>query len=182
MNKQEFIETLRHYLASMPTDERNELLREYEAHFIYGQQSGKTEAEIAKELGDPLTLARDTVGPDFLPPPPWAPQRSDTPRLIGVTLLLFFMNIMLVIPIGASIWAAFISLCAAAISGILSPLALLVDTLLYGEFAIYKLFLAIGMTGIGMLLSSAAFYLGKGLWIVTLRYLKWNYKTWRGRI
>lgn len=182
MNKHEYIETLRHYLVGMPEDERNELLRDYEAHFVYGLQRGKTEAEIVKELGDPLTLARDTVGPDFLPPPPWAPPRRDIPRLIGVSILLFFMNIMLAIPIGTSIWAVFISVCAVAVASILSPLALVGETLWYGDFTLAKLFVCIGMVGVGMLLASALFYAGKALVVVSTKYLKWNYKTLRGRI
>lgn len=182
MNKQEYIETLRHYLSGMPEDERNELLRDYEAHFIYGLQRGKTEAEIAKELGDPLTLARETVGPDFLPPPPWAPPRRDIPRLIGVSVMLFFLNIMLAIPIGASIWAVFISICASAVACILSPLALVGETLMYGDFTMAKLFICFGLVGIGMLLASASYYIGKGLVKVTLNYLKWNYTTLKGRI
>lgn len=181
MNKHEFIETLRHYLAPLPADERNELLRDYEAHFIYGQQSGKTEVEIARELGEPLALAREAVGADFLPPPPWIRPRRDIPRFIAVTIMLFFMNLMLAIPIGASIWAVFISLCATTLAFVLAPVAFVIETALYGQFLTGKMFFAIGMTGIGMLLSIAAFYLGKKLILITVQYGKWNYKTWRGR-
>jgi uncharacterized membrane protein len=181
MNKQEFIETLRHYLAPLPEEERNELLHDYEAHFIYGQQSGKTEAEIAKELGDPLALAREALGADFLPPPPWSPPRRDIPRFIGVSILLFFMNLMFAIPIGASIWAFFIALCALTITFVLAPVALVIETIMYGGFMPGKLFVAIGMTGIGMLLATAVRYIGKGLLFLTVRYGKWTYKTWRGR-
>jgi uncharacterized membrane protein len=181
MNKQEYIETLRHYLAALPEDERNELLHEYEAHFRYGQQSGKDEVDIIRELGDPLTLAREAIGPDFLPPPAWSPPRRDIPRLIGVSILLFFMNTMLAIPIGATIWAVFISFCALALAGFLSPVALVGETLLYGEFMLTKLFLAFGMMGFGMLLAAALRYVGKGLLFNTANYLQWNYKTWRGK-
>ena len=181
MNKQEYIETLRHYLATLPEDERNELLRDYEAHFIYGQQRGKTEQEISAELGDPITIARETVGADFLPPPPWAPERRDTPRIIAVSLLLFFLNILLAIPIGASIWAVFVSFCAVALACMLAPLALVIETLLYGDFMISKLFYAIGTTGIGMLLLVFVRYLGTGLYTLTMKYLRWNVTTWRGK-
>jgi uncharacterized membrane protein len=181
MNKQEYIETLRHYLAPLPEDERNELLRDYEAHFIYGQQRGKTEQEIITELGDPTTIARETVGADFLPPPPWAPQRRDTPRLIAVSLLLFFLNIMLAIPIGASIWAVFVSFCAAALACLLAPLSLLLEKLLYDDFMISKLFYAIGTLGVGMLLLAVVRHLGTGLYTLTLKYLRWNVATWRGK-
>jgi uncharacterized membrane protein len=182
MSKQEFIETLRHYLASLPEDERNELLRDYEAHFMFGLQNGKTEAEIVRELGDPLALAREAVGDSFLPPPPWSPPRRDIPRFIGVSILLFFLNIMIAIPVLASVWAAFVSLCAITIAAILSPLALAAETILYGGFGLHKLFIAIGMIGVGMLLAPLVRYLGKWLAFVTVKYGQWNYKTWRGRL
>ncbi|MCD9022198.1 HAAS signaling domain-containing protein [Cohnella silvisoli] len=180
MNKLEFIETLRYYLAALPEDERNELLRDYEAHFIYGQQNGKSETEIARELGDPLALAREAIGPDFLPPPPWSPSRRDIPRFIGVSILLFFLNVMFAIPVFASIWAAFIAICAATLSCFLAPVALVAETVLYGNYMPGKWFVAIGMVGIGMLLAVAAKSIGKWLVFITLNYAKWNYKTWRG--
>jgi uncharacterized membrane protein len=180
MNKHEFIETLRHYLASLPEDERNELLRDYDAHFIHGGQNGKTESEIARELGEPLALAREAVGAEFLPPPPWAPPRKDIPRFIGVSILLFFLNAALALPVFASLWAAFISISASAIAGIFSPIALVLESVLYGGYMPTKLFIAIGMIGIGMLLGALARYIGKGLLFITVKYGKWNYKTWRG--
>jgi uncharacterized membrane protein len=182
MKKQEFIETLRYYLTSMPEDERNELLHDYEVHFIHGQQNGKTETEIAAELGEPIALAREAVGAELLPPPPWAPPRRDIPRFIGVSILLFFLNTMFAIPVFASLWAVFVSICGFAIAGLLSPLALVLESALYGGYTPSKLFIAIGMIGIGMLLAALARYIGKGLLFITVRYGKWNYKTWRGRI
>jgi uncharacterized membrane protein len=180
MNKKEFIETLRYYLVSLPEDERNELLRDYEAHFIHGLQSGKTELEIARELGEPSALAREAVGAELLPPPLWAHPRKDIPRFIGVSILLFFLNVLLAIPVFASLWAGFISICASAIAGILSPLAFILDFAFYGDFMPAKLFIAIGMIGIGMLLAALARYIGKGLLFITTKYGKWNHKTWRG--
>jgi uncharacterized membrane protein len=181
MNKQEYIATLHRYLSSLPEDERNELLRDYEAHFVYGLQSGKSETDIIRELGDPLTLAREAIGTDFIPPPPWAPPRKDLPRLVSVSILLIFMNLMIVIPVGVSIWAAFISICAVVATCILAPVALVVETALYNDFMPGKLFVAIGMTGIGMLFALLVRFLGKHLASYTVRYGKWNYKTWRGR-
>lgn len=180
MNKQEFIETLRHYLVSLPVDERNELLRDYEAHFIYGQQHGKTEAEIARELGDPLTLARDVVGADFLPKPPWTPPGRDIPRVIGVSIALFFLNIV-AIPVIAAIWSAFVALCLVAVAGMLSPIVLALESALYGGYNPFKLFLAIGFVGIGMLVAALARAAGMGLVVGTIKYMNWNIRTWKGR-
>lgn len=181
MNKQEFIATLQHYLSALPAEERNELLRDYEAHFIYGQQHGKSEDEIARELGDPLALAREVVGPDFLPPPPWTPSRRDTPRTIAVTIMLFFMNLIVAIPVFALLWSVFAAFCAAAVAGLISPIALALEQILYNEYTNLKLFLAIGMLGIGMLLAAWVRSIGRWLIQITAKYGQWNIKTWKGR-
>ncbi|RED58002.1 DUF1700 domain-containing protein [Cohnella lupini] len=181
MNKLEFIETLRHYLSSMPEEERNELLRDYDAHFMYGLQNGKTEADIARELGDPLTLAREAVGDHFLPPPPWSPPRRDIPRFVGVTIALFFLNLMIALPVFASVWAAFVALCAATVGAFLSPVAFVADSIFESGFALHKLFVAIGSIGIGMLLLPLVRFVGKWLIFATVKYGQWNYKIWRGR-
>ncbi|WP_239615750.1 HAAS signaling domain-containing protein [Cohnella mopanensis] len=180
MNKQEFIATLHHYLAALPEEERNELLRDYEAHFIYGQQHGKTEVEIARELGDPLVLAREIVGPDFLPPPPWVAPQHDTARTIGVSIVLFFLNLF-ALPVFLTLWAAFVAVCASAIAGVLSPVMLVLEGVLYGGYTNFKLFISIGMVGAGMLLAALAQLLFKGLLLMTVKYFKWNNKTWKGR-
>ncbi|WP_127580512.1 HAAS signaling domain-containing protein [Paenibacillus koleovorans] len=181
MNKQEFIETLRHYLASMPEEERNELLRDYDAHFMHGQQSGKTEAYIARELGDPLTLAREAVGDQFLPPPPWSPPRRDTPRFMGVSFLLFFLNAMIAIPVFASVWAVFVAVCAVTLTTFLSPFILVAESIFENGYAHYKLFMAIGLLGVGMLLLPLVRFVGKWLLFITVQYGLWNVKTWKGR-
>lgn len=181
MNKQEYIETLRYYLSSLPEDEQSELLRDYEAHFVHGLQQGRTEAEIISELGNPAELAREAIGSDFLPPPPKPRARPDMARLISVSILLFFLNIMFAIPIIASIWAVFISLCATAVACLLSPVALILETVIYNGYEPHKLFVMIGMIGFGMLLAGLSRHLGKWLILATTNYGKWNYKTWRGR-
>lgn len=184
MNKQEFIETLRYYLVSLPEDERNELIRDYELHFIHGEQNGKTETDISRELGDPLALAREVIGHDALLPPPWTPsparQRPDIPRFVGVSIVLFFLN-LIAIPVCVALWATCLALGIAAIAGILSPLILVLETYMYNSYAPVKLFTAIGMVGIGMLLASLTRYFSKGLLVGTNKYSQWNYKTWRGR-
>jgi uncharacterized membrane protein len=181
MNKQEFIATLQHYLSALPEEERNELLRDYEAHFIYGQQHGKSEDEIARELGDPLALAREIVGPDFLAPPPWTPPRRDIPRTIAVTIMLIFMNLIVAIPVFSLLWSVFAAFCAATLAGLISPFVLVLEQVLYGDYTNHKLFIAIGMFGIGMLLAAWVRALGRWLILITAKYGQWNINTWKGR-
>lgn len=180
MNKQEYLSALRGYLAPMPAREREELLQDYESHFVFGQDNGRSEAETARMLGDPIVVAQEILGPNFQLLPA-RPPKKDIARMIGVSIALIFLN-MVALPVLVSLWAAFVSVCAAATSGCLSPVILLIEQLLYGDITTAKLFVAIGSTGVGLLLAFAIRYYLAG-WIIkfTLWYARWTARTWVGR-
>jgi len=56
MTKQEFLNTLSEGLKNFPSNERNEILYDYEEHFRIGEASGKSDEEIIGELGDPYMI------------------------------------------------------------------------------------------------------------------------------
>ncbi|MCE5168344.1 DUF1700 domain-containing protein [Paenibacillus profundus] len=62
MHKEYFLLKLKLGLLPLPEEDRNEILAEYDAHFEFGKQQGRTEEEIAKELGDPEELAVELLG------------------------------------------------------------------------------------------------------------------------
>jgi uncharacterized membrane protein len=59
MTKSEFLDTLSRRLAGLPPDEIDALLGDYATHFAEGMAAGRSEAEIAAALGDPVRLARE---------------------------------------------------------------------------------------------------------------------------
>src|SRR5476651_1192233 len=59
MTKAEFLDTLRRRLSGLPPSEIDELVSDYAAHFADGMAAGRSEAEIAAALGDPMRLARE---------------------------------------------------------------------------------------------------------------------------
>ena len=58
MTQAEFLDTLAERLRGLPPDEIDELLDDYASHFAEGLAEGRSEAEIAAALGDPVRLAR----------------------------------------------------------------------------------------------------------------------------
>jgi uncharacterized membrane protein len=209
MNKMECMDKMSAELAPLPEHERNELLVRCEECFRIGLEQGKTEEEIVAELGYPAQPAEPRFEQSYagspygnvpygsapfsdrVPPPPqtWtapAPKRPhepnrDVPRFIGVGILLLFLNLTLAIPVFAALFSAFVSVCIAALITLLAPLALAVETSLYGEFTNAKLMMSLGMTGIGMILADLSLLFGKGLFRATKAYAGWNYKTLKGR-
>jgi uncharacterized membrane protein len=59
MTKSQFLDTLRRRLAGLPQAEIDDLIADYATHFAEGMAAGRSEAEIAEALGDPLRLARE---------------------------------------------------------------------------------------------------------------------------
>ena len=57
MTKNEYLNSIKSYLKSLPDDEIRKILRDYEEHFIIGREKGRTEDEIADELGTPKEVA-----------------------------------------------------------------------------------------------------------------------------
>ena len=58
MTKSEYIQSLRATLKRLPLEEIEDIIYDYEEHFQIGLSKGKTEEEIAKELGDPKSIAK----------------------------------------------------------------------------------------------------------------------------
>ena len=59
MTRQEFLDTLRRRLSGLPQAEIDELIADYATHFTDGMAAGRSEADIAAALGDPMRLARE---------------------------------------------------------------------------------------------------------------------------
>ncbi len=59
MTRQEFLDTLRRRLSGLPQAEIDELIADYATHFADGMAAGRSEADIAAALGDPMRLARE---------------------------------------------------------------------------------------------------------------------------
>ncbi len=59
MNKSEFLSQLSSYLRNIPNSEKEDIISEYETHFISGKQDGKCEEEISRKLGNPKTIAKE---------------------------------------------------------------------------------------------------------------------------
>ena len=65
MNKRDYVSALRAQLKTLPSNDVEEIAKEFEAHFDIGVSEGKTEEEIAAKLGSPEEVAQiylsDTV-------------------------------------------------------------------------------------------------------------------------
>ncbi|MBE3024553.1 DUF1700 domain-containing protein [Janthinobacterium sp. GW458P] len=123
MHKQDYLDALRRALAGLPPDLVAKTLDYYEQTFIEGAAAGRSEQEIAQELGDPkkiaLTLRSNTHRQAF--------EQKKTPvnllRLLVSLVGLAIFNLFMVVP--AAVYAALLAtLYAVGLSFYLAGIAI----------------------------------------------------------
>lgn len=204
MNKEQFLMELQGHLSVLPPEEYHELMEDYEAHFAFGLQNGKTEQEIARELGDPYELAqealreRNTVNEhvywsnpaadhSFSQPSPQAPPLSGLPaakprrsaaRTFAVSGL--FLLDLVAVPLIFSFWAIVVCIAISAALGILSPVLVGLDYAFGNGFFPAKAYASLCMVGIGILLGLGCKPLFKRMLSLSLSYMNWHKHIVRG--
>ncbi|MBE7681807.1 MULTISPECIES: DUF1700 domain-containing protein [Paenibacillus] len=195
MNRQQFMQAMEIHLRPMEPQERAELLADYDQHFELGLQEGRTEEEIARELGHPEEIAREALGerydvntpgsdPFYAPTygemrPPKNSNRAARNFFTGIGLI--FLNLILGIPLGLTLWSLWLAIASMSLL-VLAPVAAAVDFLFLSPFDKAELFVAIGAFGVGILFFLAAQRVFKGFKAVTLQYIRWNSKTMKGDV
>jgi len=165
MTKKEYMRKLKQLL---PNAEQKDILLDYEEHFLTGMAEGKSEEQIAKELGSPEEVASEYTK---IPKP-----RSSSNIIFGIIGILLF-DLFIGISIIASIFSAWISLWAGVISILVSAVALIIGgafiTMLQPLPWFVALFAGISLLGLAALLGIGMVYVTKWLfkglmWFVNL--------------
>ena len=94
MNQNEFLSRLRQELYGLPKEEIHDIIQDYKEHFQVGLSKGKSEEEIARELGNPRTIAKDFINSNDIPRQ--RPVKKDN-RLRNI--LIVILVIMIGLPI-----------------------------------------------------------------------------------
>lgn len=115
----EFLKLFSASLRHMPPDEKEDILQDYLEHFKIGLASGKTEKEIAQELGDPRQLARMYSAERATDKAVRSNGFKDTLRMIGAIIsykigggLLVFTLYFVCLSVTLSLFAAALALIA----------------------------------------------------------------------
>lgn len=61
MTEQQFLQQLEQAMESLPAEERNDILQDIREYFANGRADGKSENEIAAELGSPEAIAKELI-------------------------------------------------------------------------------------------------------------------------
>ncbi|MGG2064957.1 HAAS signaling domain-containing protein [Bacillus sp. S14(2024)] len=180
MTKEQFLHELSEHLRRLPEEERNDILYDYEEHFQFGIEEGKTETEIIKALGSPKTIAKETLASHRLEQVKHNPTFSNVTRAIVAIIGLSFLNLVIMLAPLLTIGSLIFALWMVSTVFVLSPLLLLTKIIFAQIFILSDVFASIILFGIGLLLGIGAYYCT--IWFKTLfvKYANWNLKVIKG--
>jgi len=175
MNRETFIRKLQAGLAGVPAAAREDIVRDYEAHFSDGQAQGRREEEVAQALGDPVRLARELRVEAGLQR--WEDRRSPSSAIAAVFALIGLgaLDIILMLPLLMGMASVLLALFVASIAIFIGGAA----TLVFGPFhAPPGGPLAAILAGVGMIAS--AIFLASVLTMITIALI--NAVVWYARL
>lgn len=183
MNKRDFLSRLNVLLGAMPAEERKEVLYDYEEHFRMGMQEGKTEEEIARDLGDVYAIARQYHASFKVVRAETNASAGNIVRAVLATAGLGFFNLVFILGPFMGLVGVLIGLFAAGFGITIGGIGILIGILLAPLFPSYinigvsypvVIFGSVGLSCLGLLFLIGDFYLAKFFYKGTVRYLKWN--------
>ncbi|MBI1198119.1 MAG: DUF1700 domain-containing protein [Phenylobacterium sp.] len=115
MTREAFIARLREGLRGLPPQAVADIIADYEAHFADGEAEGRSEADVAKALGDPDRLAREIRAESTMAR--WREERSPSAAASAVFAVLGLgaIDILVLLPILMGIAGAIFGLAVAVV-------------------------------------------------------------------
>lgn len=188
MNKAEFLDELRNGLKSLPKEQVDDIIYDYEEHFTIGLESGKTEEEISKSLGEAKTIAKQYRASYRVEKAGAEASTGNIFRAVLAFISLGFFNLIFVLPTFIALFGVMMGLFAGAVgitiggvaifaSTIFPPLVQYVnmDTIFLNHLPLTMMF-SVGLTSLGALFFIGDCYLAKFFYKGTVNYLKFNVK------
>lgn len=187
--KDNYINEMKSFLSNLPSEEREDILYDYEEHFQMGLEEGKTEEEIIDALGNPKTIAKQYNASYMINKAEDTTSTSNVLGAIFAAVSLGFFNLIFVLGPFLGVVGVLIGLFAAALGVIIGGAALFIGAIFGPAFPAYidlptvmssnvlaTVFLSFGLTSLGILFFIGCCYLAKFISVLTLKYLKLNLK------
>ena len=173
MNKEQFIKQLQTSLKKFSTEERQEIIQDYEEYFMIGLAEGKTEEEISNSLGSPSQIAKELMVSMHLENVEHKASAGNIMRAVWAVIGLGFFNLVIVLGPFIALVGFVFGGWAVALGFILSPIGVLMNMIM-GSFLLFDLFTSLALCGIGMFVGIGMFLATKALSKGFIRYLQFN--------
>jgi uncharacterized membrane protein len=191
--KEQFIKKLRGSLKSLPESEVEDIVSDYEEHFRSGKESGRSENEIAKSLGEPSSIARQLKADHHIRKADDKISAGSIVQAVLATAGLSFFNLVF---IAFPFFGLLFILCgliasgvAAFASGVVGFLIAVAATIIpnfanplinIGITPFALLFLFAALTGFSILFLIGCWFLAKWFYQLTVSYLRINMSIIKG--
>lgn len=181
MTKESFMQQLKNALKRIPEEERTDILQDYEEHFAFGLEEGKTEEEIASALGSPSQIAKELQANYHLEKVTTNATTGNIFRALWAVIGLGFFNLVIVLGPAIAIAAIIFSGWAVGVSFLVSPLLVLLEMVVYPNgFAFFDLFFSLVLCGIGYFILVGMLYVSKLASKGFVKYLAYNVSLVKG--
>ena len=178
MTKREYLNTLYYHLKYIPEQEKQDIVAEYDNHFIEGMRDGKTEEEIIATLGDPKAIAKELVADSTVSQVEETKSARNMLAAVLSVIGLSFLNLVIVLGPLLTVLGILLGIAIASIVMIGTPLILLWVHFFYDSIQLLTpdWYASFGYLGMGLMLYVLCFYLTKWTFILLVKYLKFNIK------
>jgi len=181
VNKDQFLLKLENSLKKLPPQEREDILQDFEEHFAMGLEEGKTEEQIARDLGSPQSIAKDLVATYHVTQVEETATTGNIFRAVWAVIGLGFFNLVVVLGPFIALASLLFAGWVVAAAFIVSPLLVLINTILYpATFQFFDLFFSIGLAGLGLFIGLGMYFATRAVTNGFVRYLKYNVRVVKG--
>jgi uncharacterized membrane protein len=131
MTRQAFLARLREGLRGLPPQTVDDIVADYEAHFVEGEAAGRSAADVAAALGDPGRLARELRAEAGLKK--WEETRNPSAAAGAVFAVLGLgaIDILILLPILMGLGGALFGLFMASVAGFFAGGAMFGGSFIY---------------------------------------------------
>jgi uncharacterized membrane protein len=137
MNKEEYLKKINKLIKNLPKEDREDIISDYEEHFIIGLENGRNEEEISKALGDPKTVAKQIKAEHMLKKAEDKPSAGAIFEAILAVAGLGILNLMLVAIPAFGVAVVILSLIVAGLAVIFVGILTILSPLLQPIFPQY---------------------------------------------
>lgn len=181
MNKATFLKELKRELKHFPESERQDILTDYQEHFEFGLSEGRSEPDIAKELGHPNEISKDLYMTSTIDKAEQHHSLTNIARAVFATVSLSFFNLIIVFGPAIVLLSLYITLWCVAISFVVGAALLPLNTGIIGNSPVLtNIFTSLTLGGLGILVGAGMFYISNPLYRAAVSYIKWNVKIAKG--
>jgi len=181
MTKEQFLKKLEKYLRKIPDEERVDIIRDFEEHFMIGAEEGKSEQEITTALGSPQHIAKELLATYHIHQVESNVSAGNIVRAVWAVIGLSFFNLIIVLGPFIAIVAIIFAGWVTGISFVASPLLFLFNVFIHPQYFIaFDLFFSIGLCGLGIFIGVGMYYVTRFFIYGTIRYLKYNVNLAKG--